>query len=258
MPLNQIKNTRLTKRQVSESLSETKWIQDPSQFNPYLTALKRDYFQKVKACFNESIAGKSCVDLGSGSGMLSQFLADHGANVTAVDISKAALKTIEDPRIRKEQHFIPYTTLLDEEFDYVVATNLIAELPEAEHRLFFSELSRIVKPDGKILLSSPLDINSEDALQKLIYLTETEFEIDTIDLSYHRLYIRGLQFFKKFCNWYEESDFILKTLEKVTQFIYASEGVSYAILTCRRKCLFEPVLDEHRPIEHRGKKAVWE
>lgn len=263
MPLKQVTNTRLSKRQIEEENFENKWVQDPDQFNPRLTALKRDYFKKIKACFNEEVAGKSCVDLGSGSGELAQVLADLGANVTAVDISATALKTIKDnPLIRKEHQFVPYTTLPDDGFDYVIAANLIAEIPEAEQRLFFSELSRIVKPDGKIILSSPLDINSEDALQKLIYLAETELEIETLELSYHRLYIRGLNFLKFVMNplarWYGNQDYLLKSLEKATQFLYDSDGVSYAILIGKRKCLFEPVPEDHRPIEHKGKKAVWE
>lgn len=258
MPLKVISESRPSKRMIEETNFENKWTCDPDQFNPHLTALKRDYFQKIKTCFNEEVSGKSCVDLGSGSGELSKFLADLGANVTAVDISPTALKTIQDLRIRKEQHFVPYTTLPDDGFDYVIAANLIAELPETEHRLFISELSRIVKPNGRILLSSPIDIHSEDALQKLIYLAETELEIDTLLLSYHRIYIRGLNFFKKFGTWYENQDFLLRSLEKATQFLYDSEGVSYAILIGKRKCLFEPIDDNHRPIEHKGKKAVWE
>ena len=262
MALKQVSNTRPSKRQIEETHFENKWIQDPDQFNPHLTALKRDYFKKLKACFNEEVSGKSCVDLGAGSGELSKFLADLGATVTAVDISPTALKMISDSRIRKEQHFVPYTTLPDDGFDYVIAANLIAEIPETEQRLFFSELSRIVKPDGKIILSSPLDINSEDALQKLIYLAETELEIDTLELSYHRLYIRGLNFLKAVMNplakWYANQDCLLKSLEKATQFLYDAEGVSYAIMTGKRKCLFEPIEEEHRPVEHKGKKAVWE
>lgn len=258
MALKQVSSTRPSKRQIEETNFENKWTENPGQFNPYLTALKRDYFTKIKSCFSEEIAGKSCVDLGSGSGELSKFLSDLGANVTAVDISQTALKTINDSRIQKEQHFVPYTTLPDDGFDYVIAANLIAEIPEAEQRLFFSELSRIVKPDGKIILSSPLDINSEDALQKLIYLTETELEIDTLHLSYHRLYIRGLKLFKKLGSWYENQDALLHALEKITQFLYDSEGASYVILIGKRKCLFEPIEESHRPEEHKGKKAVWE
>lgn len=258
MPLKQVSNARSSKRAIEETNFENKWAHDPNQFNPRLTALKRDYFEKIKSCFTQEIAGKSCVDLGCGSGELAQFLADLGANVTAVDISPTALKSFNDPKIRKEQHFVPYTTLPDDHFDYVIAANLIAELPEAEHRLFFSELSRIVKPDGKVILSTPLDINSEDALQKLIYLAETELEIDNLLLSYNRLYIRGLSFFKHFGKWYENQDWLLKSLEMATQFIYDQEGVSYAILIGHRKCLFEPTPEDHRPIEHKGKKAVWE
>ncbi len=258
MPLKQVTSNRKTKREIEEERFENKWAQDPSQFNPHGTALKRDYFEKVKACFDEKVAGKSCVDLGSGSGDLSQFLASLGADVTAVDLSKTALENIHDPRIKKEQHFIPYTTLPDDHFDYVIAANLIAELPETEHRLFFSEVARIVKPDGKILLATPLDIHSEDALQKLIYLAETELEIESLTLSYHRLYISGLHLFKMFGSWYENQDWLLKTLEKTTQFFYDSEGVSYAILIGKRKCLFEPIEEAHRPLEHKGKKAVWE
>jgi len=251
-------SNRPSKRLAAENHFEKLWLADPEQFNPERTALSRDYFHKVKGCFDSKISGKKCVDLGSGYGALSKALAALGADVTAVDIAPSALKKLEG--LKTEQHFFPYSSLPDEAYDYVIAENLIAEVPEAEYRLFFSELARIVKPDGYILLSTPLDINSEDALHRLIYLAETEIALDSLTLSYHRIFLGTLNLFKKtpLIGWLENQDWLLHAAEKLTKFFYDQEGVSYAILIGKRRPLFEPIPENEQPIESKGKKTIWE
>lgn len=257
--LKQIKNDeptftnakRPSKRLIAENYYESQWKENPEQFNPQETALKRNSFSLLKSFFSEAVKDKICVDIGSGYGKLSEHLARLGADVTAVDIAKTALTHLEPHlKIKKEQHFVPYTVLPDDHFDYVIASNFIAELPDEEYRLFFSELARIVKPTGQIILATPLDIYSEDALEKLLYLAETELNLESLKLSYHRIYIQ----FLKLVPWIENLDFLLSPLEKLTQFIYDREGASYAIFTARRR----PIFVQEPPTEPIPKKTVWE
>lgn len=247
-------SNRLSKRLSAEAIFEKRWLQNPEQFNPQKTAITRDYYNKVKAWFDSSISGKKCVDLGCGYGTLSKFLATLGADVLAVDISENALKKVEG--IKTEQQFVPYTSLSDESFDYVIANNLIAEIPENEYRLFISELARLVKSDGEVLISTPLDIYSEDALQKLIYFVETEFNIIEVTLSYHRIYVRMMKLIGT--GWLEKQDWLLKLMEPISKFIHDADGVSYAILICKRRSLFEQIPENEQPVEPKGKRAVWE
>lgn len=252
----------ISKRLQKESFYEKQWLKNSEHFNPTNTAIKRSDLKKIQDLVGP-LAGKKCVDLGSGYGELSKMLAQAGADVTAVDIAPSALKKVEgNARITPEQHLIPYTALADEAFDYVFAVNLIAELPENEYRLFISELARIIKPDGTVLIATPLDIHSQDALQKLIYLAETEFDLSALRLSYHRIMLQISTFLKKFLpsfsTWLENQDAIVRIFEKMTRFIYDQEGASYAILLGTRRPLLHTPPESELPIEPKGKKAVWE
>ena len=58
----------------------------------------------------------------------------------------------------------------------------------------FSELARIIKTEGVVVCSTPIDIDSENALERFSGLAETEFEIDKWLLNYDVLWIRLLGF----------------------------------------------------------------
>lgn len=273
MPLKQINANEATytsakrpsKRDASLAKYNRKWELDPESFAPFKSSLKRDYFKQVINALSD-VKGKTCLDLGSGYGTLSKRLADLGAKVTAVDISEIALSRLEDHlEIKKIQDFVPYTTLEDNAYDYVIAANLIAELPEDEHRLFFSEVARLIKPQGKVVISTPLDVNTEDALARFLYLAETELIIESFHFCYHRLYIKGmlaLNKLKKIANpiiqWLQNRDLFLFALEKVTKFLYDEEGISYVVIVATRRPLLDPLPEIKQPMERKGKKTIWE
>lgn len=245
MPLKQIaavdiplaSTSRPSKRNLAEAAYEKKWLQEPEQFNPERTVLSLDYHKKVLNKLQDVI-GKKCVDLGMGYGLISKALAASGAEVTAVDIAPSLVQRLTGiENLHAEQHFIPYTSLPDNAFDWVIAANLIAELPEMEHRLFFSELARIVKPEGSILVSTPIDIDSEDALQRFLYLAQTELNIETFEVCHHRLYLRLLNWING--NWLLRQNWLLKALEKLSAFLFDEEGISYVLIIGKRRSLFD-------------------
>lgn len=218
--------TRASRRALAEAKYDLEWKQKPT------SALLQEQIDRTKSLFLDEIQGKSLVELGCGDGALSKAAALAGAYVTATDISTHALKRLEGiERIKPEKHFVPFTTLPDSAFDYVIAANLVAELPHDEVRLFFSELARLVKKDGKIVVSTPLDTASDEALELFLHFAETELQIESIVLSYHRIYLWICPFFLR------KSTKLLFFLEKVTKLIYDKEGASHAILLARRKPL---------------------
>ncbi len=157
--------------------------------------MERERLNRSFALLEEhlSLQGKHVVDLGCGGGIFSRRLRDVEAKVDAVDIAKNALITLESEDttdIKAIHDYVPRTRLEDSAYDLVVCTDLIAHLPNKEHRLFISELARLVKGNGYILCSTPIDIHSEDALKRFSSLAETELQIIRWKLSYHRLFIR--------------------------------------------------------------------
>lgn len=180
---------------------ERLWMVDPEQFNPLRNCKERERLARSWDLMKEFAdpSGKLAADLGCGSGIFSRKLTEGGAGVHAVDIAHQALQRVQEmglSGIKTFQEYVPRTSLKDEAYDIVVATEIIAYLPHTEQRLLMSELCRLVKRKGIVICSAPIDINSIDALQRFGELAETEFKIEKWTFSYHRLWIRILDFFQ--------------------------------------------------------------
>lgn len=182
------------RREEAKAKFERLWLIDPEQFNPNRNCTERERIKRTWNLMMEffSPENKEIADLGCGSGELSERLCKHGAHVCAVDIASNALKLVEAKQcsyLITSQDYVPRTRLKDDFYDVALSTELIANLPEDEFRLYFSELSRIMKPQGYVVCSTQVDIASQDALQRFGNLAETEFKIEKWVFSYHYLYI---------------------------------------------------------------------
>lgn len=167
------------------------WLINPEQFNPLRNCLETERIARTCALLPE-LTEKKVADLGCGEGVLSRQLRDRGAKVTAVDVSANALKELQKydcTRIEGTQDYVPRTKLMDDTYDLVVATDLIAYIHSEEYRLFMSELARIVKANGHVICSTPIDTDSVDALERFIDLTETEFQVEEWKFSYHKYWL---------------------------------------------------------------------
>lgn len=259
----QVKDTPATRKALTQEKFAKLWENNPEQFNPQRTAAGRQRLERTWELLKPHLAvNASCVDLGCGFGVLSKLCSEAGAQVTAVDIAEEPLQRLQPLDCARQ--YVPYTTLADNAYQLVIATELIAELPESEYRLFFSELARLVQADGHVFISSALDIYSENALERLLYYTSTEFNVVDIKLSYHALsmrlqhVLRATKILTPIANLIENSDWLLAKLEKLTEFFYDKEGVSHIIIACKRRPLFEPPEVPQQPQEQKKKQRVWE
>lgn len=177
---------------------ERLWLLDPEQFNPLRNCLQRQRLDRTLELLNNhtNCNDKKAVDLGCAAGVFSRRLRDGGATVESVDIAENALKHLrknEMHRITAKQDAMPDTSLKDQDFDLVVCMEVIADLPPKEFRLFFSELARLVKTEGHIICSTPIDIYTEGAIHRFLDLAETELNVLEARATYHALYIRLCQ-----------------------------------------------------------------
>lgn len=187
------------RREECQEKFEKMWVTDPEQFNPMRNAMERERIKRTWELLLEFFDPNAnlATDLGCGYGIISKRLCQHGAQVHAVDISNIPLRRLKEQQIQNlslSQEYVPRTSLQDDTYDLAISTDLIAFLYPDDFRLFFSELSRIIKKTGYVICSTPLDISSEDALQRFANLAETEFKIEKWIFSYHNLYIRLLDF----------------------------------------------------------------
>lgn len=187
------------RRLEAEASFERLWLKEERQFDPDRNCMERLRIERTVNLIDKRCVLKDLlvVDLGVGFGEISKNLRDKGAKIDAVDIAKNPLDLLAKERdIRKIQDYVPFTHLEDNHYDLVLSTELIALLPRDEYRLFFSELSRLVKNNGKVVCSTLIDIYSEDAIQQFASFAETEFIIEEWVLSYHYLWTKFLHFFE--------------------------------------------------------------
>lgn len=181
------------KKQKAEAYFERLWFVDKEQFNPETNCMGRLRVERTIDLIHDYLSPETKVvsDLGCGFGIFAKHLRDKGAKVDAVDIAKNALEHVADEEnITPFQEYVPYTHLEDDHYDLVISTELIAYLPKEDFRLYFSELSRLVKKDGFVVCSTPIDIYSDEALQRFAALAETEFDIEKWVFGYHYLWIK--------------------------------------------------------------------
>lgn len=170
------------------------WLVDPDCFNPSRNCMEKERVERTWQLMRDSLRleNKHAADIGCGGGFISRRLKDAGAKVEAIDIAENALKQFRKlgaEGIQLKQDVMPYTSLPDHHYDLIVCTELIAEIPQNDYRLFFAELSRLIKPDGYLVCSSAIDIRTVGGRQRLMELAQTEFEIVEEIFSYHRLYL---------------------------------------------------------------------
>lgn len=229
---------RLSRREEAEIRYEELWKKNPEQFQ--LSRSARSRFCST-AAWNliKNLDLKTACILGSGCGYFANLLHKKGVHVDAVDVAKSALNQYDFlPPEQKIQAYVPYTPLRDGHYDLVIAYDLVASLPESEHRLFFSELSRLAKNKGTILVSTNLDIYSEDALGRFLRFAQTEIAPETLQLSFHRQQIRLLNCFSWF-PWLKsllrQSDSLIKTIHQMGSQWQDRDQASHAILVGKKR-----------------------
>lgn len=122
----------------------------------------------------ESIAkfvqpGETVLDAGCGEGVLSWYLAERGAKVTAMDISTPNLENAKSflnkrgvlDRVTLVQGDAEHLPFPDASFDWVVSSHVLEHLPDFEQGL--SELHRVAKK--RVVVALPTCLNLAAASQ---------------------------------------------------------------------------------------------
>ena len=100
-------------------------------------------------------AGKRVLDVACGSGYGSALLAEVAQQVVGVDIASDAVcyakeRYARPDFVRADCIALPFA---EEQFDLLVAFEIIEHLSDSQ--TFLEELRRVVKPQGRLLLSTP-------------------------------------------------------------------------------------------------------
>jgi SAM-dependent methyltransferase len=100
-------------------------------------------------------AGSRVLDAGSGDSIFPVYLAKHGYDVTAVDLAftgtLGALHGVEVDYVRADLTALPQA---DASFDAVFCISVIEHLPEARIPIAMQEMRRVLRPGGRLLLTT--------------------------------------------------------------------------------------------------------
>ena len=133
-----------------------RWWDPKSEFKPLhdINPLRLDWIDA-----NVGLAGKKVLDVGCGGGLLSEGMAERGAQVTGIDLSEKALGVarlhlLESGRSVDYRH-ISAESLAAEmpgSFDVVTCLEMLEHVPGPASTV--AACARLVKPGGQVFLST--------------------------------------------------------------------------------------------------------
>lgn len=149
------------------------WFDSPAQSAHYATPAAGEVADWEVAVLNHLPVGR-VLDVGAGQGRLSRWLADHGHQVDATEVS-VAMAVLAD-QLGTDQ--VAYHLLHDpltlpfgkETFDGVVVSNTLCYLPGGELRIRFirDQVARVLKPGGVAVLANhvvPTGVNRQAEIE---------------------------------------------------------------------------------------------
>lgn len=111
------------------------------------------------------LEGVKVAEIGCGRGNFALYLARQGAEVTAMDFSAAAIEIARERSAREQIRVnwlvgdaaaIPLPT---GEFDLVISCECMEHVPQYQRMM--AELARICRPGGRLLLTTPSNLNAQ-------------------------------------------------------------------------------------------------
>lgn len=134
----------------------SRWWDPSGEFAPLhaINPLRLDYIRQ-----RAEIAGKRVLDVGCGGGILTEALAEAGADVTGIDMAEAALTVAglhrqeSGARVHYERSTAEqFADLHAGEFDVVTCLEMLEHVPQPDSVI--EACHRLVKPGGDIFFST--------------------------------------------------------------------------------------------------------
>ena len=133
-----------------------KWWDKNSEFKPLheINPLRLNYINDTV-----SLAGKRVLDVGCGGGILSESMAEKGAQVTGIDLGEKALKVAQlhslESGVAVDYRLIAAEVLAEQEagtYDVVTCLEMLEHVPDPASVV--SACAKLVKPGGHVFFST--------------------------------------------------------------------------------------------------------
>ena len=130
------------------------------------TARPLNAYEKVKRLYDFENGGpRKILNVGSGSGILDQFLRDKGHEVVSLDILKPENFSQLKPSEFIETDINLTWPVSSNSFDVIICTDVPEHLYDPQHIL--REARQVLKPDGKLIFGVPNHFDLRQRLQML-------------------------------------------------------------------------------------------
>lgn len=122
-------------------------------FNYDIAQITPGYKSQVLDPFIKSLSGEEpllVLELGSGKGEANQYMGRFGIKVVGLDLCTAGLKGQRNPVVATAWK-LPF---IEDSFDGIYSKDMMTHIPTGFRGKLFSELQRVIKPDGVVLICS--------------------------------------------------------------------------------------------------------
>lgn len=133
---------------------------------------------------------KMVLDVGTGRGAFAQTLQRAGFSVQACDLHPE--KFLCDGIACKQADITQHLPYADNTFDALVAIEVVEHLPD--HTRFFRECRRVLKPHGKMLLSTPNILSFKSRLSFLCFGFFDSFKPLNVHRAFGAQHVAALTF----------------------------------------------------------------
>ncbi|QPG05902.1 bifunctional 2-polyprenyl-6-hydroxyphenol methylase/3-demethylubiquinol 3-O-methyltransferase UbiG [Salinimonas marina] len=162
-----VENDNMSRAEIDrfDEMAEAWW--DPK--GPYKTALAfnaaRVDIMQAQLCkhFNrdaqaaQPLAGLSLLDIGCGGGLISEYMANAGAQVTGIDASATSIEVAKRHAQQSEvevdyQHKLSSQLTDQQQYDVVINAEVVEHVPDQP--ALIKDCTRLVKPEGMLILAT--------------------------------------------------------------------------------------------------------
>lgn len=135
----------------------------------------------------------SILDIGCSQGQFTILLQDVSSNITAIDISEIAIqRAIEKYGICKTIKFesgsLPWLKYDNEQFDLVLALEILHYLKKEDRTKALKEIKRVMVNKGFFIISNNIGKSSDFKIDEVYNTINDFFKIKKIEYDYGRIY----------------------------------------------------------------------
>lgn len=150
-------NTNFNPNEIEKfSLSAAKWWDLEGEFKPLhdINPIRLNFINQ-----KAPLAGKKVIDIGCGGGILTESMANLGADVTGIDMSEAALNVAKlhqhESGTDIQYQFVTAEVMAEQhpgEYDVVTCLEMLEHVPDPSS--IVAACAKLVKPGGDIFFST--------------------------------------------------------------------------------------------------------